>query len=172
MSGYAELGALTNFSFLEGASHPHEIVEGAKALGHAAVGVADRNSFAGVVRAHVAARRAGLRFVPGVRVALQDVAEYLAWPGDRAAWGRLTRMLSEARLASPKGECRIGRDALIGAAEGSVLARLAPETPDEDFADRMRRDMAALRKRLPLPLFLAAADGAEGLTVPSARRLR
>jgi error-prone DNA polymerase len=157
MNGYAELGALTNFSFLEGASHPHEIVEGAKVLGHAAVGVADRNSFAGVVRAHVAARRAGLRFVPGVRVALQDGAEYLAWPSDRAAWGRLTRMLSEARLASPKGECRIGRDALIGAAEGSVLARLAPETPDEDFADRMRRDMAALRKRLPLPLFLAAA---------------
>ncbi len=155
MSGYAELGALTNFSFLEGASHPHEIVDGAQALGHAAVGVADRKSFAGVVRAHVAAQKAELRFVPGVRVALLDGSEYLAWPSDRAAWGRLTRMLSEARLASPKGECRIGRDALVGAAEGSVIARLPPEILDEAFADRMRRDMAALRKALPLPLFLA-----------------
>ena len=78
MTGHAELGALTNFSFLEGASHPHEIVETAQKLGHAAVGVADRNSFAGVVRAHVAAKGAGLRFLPGVRLALEDSAEYLA----------------------------------------------------------------------------------------------
>jgi error-prone DNA polymerase len=157
MAGFAELGALTNFSFLEGASHPHEVVETAQALGHAAIGVADRNAFAGVVRAHVAAGKAGLRFVPGVRIALVDGAEYLAWPADRAAWGRLTRMLSEARLASPKGECRIGREALMGAAEGSVIARIAPDMPNADFAERMRQDAAALRKVAALPLFLAVA---------------
>ena len=157
MTGHAELGALTNFSFLEGASHPHEIVETAQKLGHAAVGVADRNSFAGVVRAHVAAKGAGLRFLPGVRLALEDSAEYLAWPADRAAWGRLTRLLSEARLASPKGECRIGRDALVGAVQGCVLARIAPDALDTDFADRLRRDAAALRKDLALPLMLAVA---------------
>ena len=157
MSGYAELGALTNFSFLEGASHPHEIVRTAQALGHAAVGIADRNSFAGVVRAHVAAKEAGLRFLPGVRIALEDGAEYLAWPTNRAAWGRLTRLLSEARLASPKGECRIGRDALTCAAEGSVLARIAPEAPEAGLRDRMRHDGAALREVLALPLFLAVA---------------
>ena len=56
MTVFAELGALTNFSFLEGASHPHELVATAKSLGHAAIGIADRNSFAGVVRAHVAAK--------------------------------------------------------------------------------------------------------------------
>ena len=85
MTTFAELGALTNFSFLEGASHPHEIVAMAKALGHAAIGVADRNSFAGVVRVHVAAREEGLRFVPGVRLCLEDGCDYLAWPTDRAA---------------------------------------------------------------------------------------
>jgi error-prone DNA polymerase len=157
VNGYAELGALTNFSFLEGASHPHEIVRTAHALGHAAVGIADRNSFAGVVRAHVAAREAGLRFLPGVRIALENGSEYLAWPTDRAAWGRLTRMLSEARLASPKGECRIGREALIGAAGGCVMARIAPVAIDQDFAEHMRHDMAALRRALALPLFLAVA---------------
>ena len=68
MSGYAELGALSNFTFLEGASHPHELVERAKALGHAAIGIADRNSFAGLVRGHVAAEEANLRFVPGARI--------------------------------------------------------------------------------------------------------
>ena len=65
--GYAELGALSNFTFLEGASHPHELVEQAKALGHAAIGIADRNSFAGLVRGHVAAAQGKLRFVPGAR---------------------------------------------------------------------------------------------------------
>ena len=157
MTGHAELGAMTNFSFLEGASHPHEIVRMAKALGHAAVGVADRNSFAGVVRAHVAAKAEGLRFLPGVRLALEDGSEYLAWPSDRAAWGRLTRMLSEARLAAPKGECRLGRDALAGGAKGSVLARVAPEAPGEDFAAALWRDRAALQRDLALPLFLAVA---------------
>ena len=177
MSGFAELGALTNFSFLEGASHPHEIVRTARALGHAAVGIADRNSFAGVVRAHVAAKEAGLRFVPGVRLGLGDGAEYLAWPADRAAWGRLTRLLSDAKLASPKGECRIGREALIAAASGCVLARIPPEVPDAAFAADLRRDRAALPRGLALPLFLAVAhrhggddrrrlDGLASLGVP------
>ena len=70
--GYAELGALSNFTFLEGASHPWELVKQAKALGHAAIGIADRNSFAGLVRGHVAAEEAGIPFVPGARVRLPD----------------------------------------------------------------------------------------------------
>lgn len=162
MKGYAELGALTNFSFLEGASHPHEIVHTAKALGHAAIGIADRNSFAGVVRAHVAAKEAGLRFVPGVRIMLEDGAEYLAWPADRAAWGRLARLLSEAALASPKGERRIAWQALIAAAEGSVLARIAPDAPDAAFAAALKRDRMAFGDRLALPLFLAVAHRFDG----------
>ena len=89
MTVFGELGALTNFSFLQGGSHPHELVATAKALGHAAIGVADRNSFAGVVRAHVAAKEDGLPFLPGVRLCLTDGSEYLAWPTDRTAY-RLT----------------------------------------------------------------------------------
>jgi error-prone DNA polymerase len=94
MSGFAELAALSNFTFLEGASHPQELVAQARALGHAAIGIADRNSFAGLVRGTVAAKKEGIRFVPGARVTLADGTECLAWPTDRAAYGRLASLLS------------------------------------------------------------------------------
>ena len=155
MTIFAELGALTNFTFLEGASHPHELVMTAKALGHAAIGVADRNSFAGVVRAHVAAKEHELPFVPGVRLCLTDGCEYLAWPTDRGAWGRLTRLLSEGRMAAPKGECRIDREALVTHAQDSVMARIAPQDIGADFVARLRADAAALQPHLALPLFCA-----------------
>jgi error-prone DNA polymerase len=155
-SEYAELGALSNFSFLEGASHPKELVGQAKALGHAAAGIADRNSFAGLVRGHVAAEEAGIRFVPGARVRLLDGFEYLAWPKDRAAYGRLARLPSRGRMEAPKGECRIDRDDLIAHAEGLALALLPPDALDESFAARLRRDADALRECRPaLPLFCA-----------------
>jgi error-prone DNA polymerase len=157
VSGFAELGAMSNFSFLEGASHPWELVAAAKALGHAAIGVADRNSFAGLVRGMAAAREAGLRFVHGCRLGLEDGREYLVWPSDRAAYGRLARLLSEARMRDEKGSCNIGRDALIAAAEGQVMALVPPEEPDADFAHRLRRDADAMRHVLALPLFCAAS---------------
>jgi error-prone DNA polymerase len=162
VTAFAELGALTNFSFLEGASHPHEIVATAKALGHAAIGVADRNAFAGVVRVHVAAREEGLRFVPGVRLCLTDGFDYLAWPTDRAAWGRLTRLLSAGRMAAPMGECRIDRAALVAHAAGSVMALVAPVEAGAEFAARLRADAAALHPLLALPLFCAVAHRFRG----------
>ncbi len=169
MSGFAELGALTNFSFLEGASHPHEIVATAQALGHAAIGVADRNSFAGVVRAHVAAKadpeQAGAKnfpFLPGVRLCLTDGCEYLAWPTDLAAWGRLTRLLSAGRMAAPKGECRIDREGLVAHAKGCVMALVAPDDIGAGFAARLRADSAALYPHLALPLFCAVAHRYRG----------
>ncbi len=155
---FAELGALSNFTFLEGASHPKELVAQAKALGHAAIGIADRNSFAGLVRGHVAAEEAGLRFVPGARVRLPDGWEYLAWPTDRAAYGRLSRLLSRGRMEAPKGACHIGREDLIAEADGLVMALLPPDAPDEDFAARLVADARTLRRRLALPLFCAVAQ--------------
>jgi error-prone DNA polymerase len=94
---YAEVAARSNFSLLDGASHPAEIVATAAALGHAGIGIADANSLAGVVRAHVAAREVGIRFVVGARLVLQDGAEYLAWPTDRPSYRRLTRLLALGR---------------------------------------------------------------------------
>ncbi|WP_338663863.1 error-prone DNA polymerase [Pararoseomonas sp. SCSIO 73927] len=154
MSGFAELGATSNFTFLEGASHPWEMAAAAKVLGHAAIGIADRNSFAGLVRGFAAAREAGIRFVPGCRVALEDGAEYLVWPTDAAAYARLASILSAARMPADDG--RPTREALIAAAEGQVMAAIPPDEPEEAFAHRLRRDAEAMRLRLALPLFLAA----------------
>ena len=65
---FAELGAISNFSFLHGASHPQEMVQQAAALGYGAIGVADRNTLSGVVRTHIAAREAGIRVLTGARL--------------------------------------------------------------------------------------------------------
>ncbi|MFT8246745.1 error-prone DNA polymerase [Roseomonas sp. BN140053] len=156
MTGYAELGALSNFTFLEGASHPHELADTAKALDHAAFGIADRNSLAGVVRGMAAAEDTVLRYVVGCRLALEDGQEYLAWPADRAAYGRLTRLLSHGRMNAPKGQCRLTREDLLDAAEGWVLALIPPDLPGASFAERLHRDAQALRRRAPLPAFCAA----------------
>jgi error-prone DNA polymerase len=159
---FAELGALSNFTFLEGASHPRELVVAAKALGMPAIGIADRNSVAGLVRGMVAAKQAGIRYVPGIRLCLEDGAEYLAWPTDRPAWSRLTCMLSEARMHGEKGETRLTRDMLIAGAEGSVMARIPPAQLSTDFAQRLRADAQALRARLAMPLFCAADHRCRG----------
>src|SRR4029077_6540803 len=88
---YAELQVTTNFSFLRGAAHPDELVLTAAALDHQAIAITDRNSLAGVVRAHHAAKEVGLRLVIGCPLELSDGMSLLAFPEDRAAYGRLTR---------------------------------------------------------------------------------
>ncbi|WP_043344118.1 error-prone DNA polymerase [Belnapia moabensis] len=156
MTGYAELATQSNFSFLDGASHPEELVETAEALGLAGLAICDTNSLAGVVRGHVAAKARGLPFRVGCRLRLDDASEWLAWPSDRAGYGRLTALLSRSRMQAAKGECRISRAGLLAAAEGWVLAAVPPVEPDAAFADALQHDAAVLRGRLALPLHLVA----------------
>jgi error-prone DNA polymerase len=110
---FAELAAATNFSFLRGASHPEEMVARAAELGLSGLGVADRNTLAGVVRAHVYARenRAALgsmRVVVGARlVFVDDGPELVVYPETRAGYGRLCRLLTKGNLRAPKGECHM-----------------------------------------------------------------
>jgi error-prone DNA polymerase len=151
------VGARSNFSFLDGASHPAELVQTAAALGLAGLGLCDTNSLAGVVRGHVAAKEAGLRFVIGCRLVLEDGSEWLAWPTSRAAYGRLTSLLSRGRMNTLKGECHLGRVELIAAAEGFVLATIPPAQEDAGFAARLHADAVALRDQLVMPLLLAAS---------------
>jgi error-prone DNA polymerase len=128
---YAEFAVTTNFSFLRGASHPEELVEQAKALGLAAIGIADRNSVAGVVRAHVKADAEGFRIVPGARLVFADgTPDILAYPSDRAAWGRLTRLLSKGKLKAEKGDCILHLSDLIERIEGLHLIVMPPSRVD------------------------------------------
>src|SRR6266853_450802 len=101
---YAELHCKTNFSFLEGASHPDELVERAAQLGYAALAITDRHSVAGVVRAHVAAKAIGLKLVIGAEVTPVDAPAVVLFATDRAAYGRLCRLLTHGRRNAPKGE--------------------------------------------------------------------
>jgi error-prone DNA polymerase len=123
---YAELQVSTNFSFLRGASHPDELAMQAAALGHAAIGVADRNSLAGVVRAHLAARQAGIRLVVGARLDLADGPSLLAYPEGRSAYGRLSRLITLGRRRAPKGECDIRFDDVLEYGAGMILIALPP----------------------------------------------
>ena len=121
---FAELGAMTNFSFLRGASHPEEMVARAAELGLSGIGIADRNTLAGVVRAHVFAREnkaamEGTRVVSGARLSFLDGApDLLAYPKDRAAYGRLCRLLSAGNLRAPKGACWLKLEDLLEHGEG------------------------------------------------------
>src|SRR3954447_7046538 len=91
---YAELQVTTHFSFLRGASSPQELFEQAKLLGITALGITDRNSLAGVVRAYEASRETGVRLIVGCRLDLIDGTSLLVYPTDRAAYSRLCRLLS------------------------------------------------------------------------------
>ncbi len=121
---FAELATMTNFSFLRGASHPEEIAARAAELGLAGIGIADRNSLAGVVRAHTFKRdnveaMAVTRVVPGARLVFIDGSpDVLVYPKDRAAYGRLCRILTEGNARAPKGECWLKLDDLLERSEG------------------------------------------------------
>ncbi|MDJ0971604.1 MAG: PHP domain-containing protein, partial [Kiloniellales bacterium] len=137
-AGYAELEVTTNYSFLRGGSHPDELVTAAAALGLAAIGVADRNSLAGVVRAHVAAKAAGLRLLVGARLVPRDGPEILCYPRDRAAYGRLSRLLTLGKRRAEKGDCHLTLADIQAAAEGQVFIVLPPEVPGAAFARQLR----------------------------------
>ena len=127
MSAYAELAATTNFSFLRGASHPQEMVAAADQLGLAAIGIADRNSFAGVVRAYAEAKERTIQLLVGVRLVTIDGFEALTYPIDRAAYGRLCRLLTKGNLKADKGECHLVFDDIIAASEGQIFIALPPQ---------------------------------------------
>src|SRR5690606_31784781 len=95
---YVALQVTSNFSFLRGASHPEELAEQAAALGYTALAITDRNSFAGIVRGHMAAKKWGIRLIPACRLDLQDGPSLLAYPTDRDAYGRLSRLLTQGNI--------------------------------------------------------------------------
>jgi len=131
MSAYVEFAVTSNFSFLRGASHPEELMVQADHLGLAGLGLADRNSVAGVVRAHLVKRENGfkLRYHPGSRLVFADgTPDILAYPRDRAAWGRLCRLLTVGNRRAKKGDCTLYLEDLLGHAEGLELVVMETTT--------------------------------------------
>jgi error-prone DNA polymerase len=139
-AGFAELVAATNYSFLRGASHPAEMVAEAVALGMPGIGIADRNSVAGVVRALIGLRRLGekadeegvelppFKLVVGARLVFADgTPDIIAYPTSRHGWGRLTRMLTIGNRRTEKGDCILKLKNLLTHCEDMLLIAMATE---------------------------------------------
>jgi error-prone DNA polymerase len=137
MSGYAELAVTTNFSFLRGASHPQEMVARADELGLTAIGIADRNSFAGAVRAYDEARQRKIKLLIGTRLVTTDGFEVLTYPTDRAAYGRLCRLITAGNLKAKKSECHLTFEDILDAAEGQIFIALPPADLFSDYAQKI-----------------------------------
>jgi error-prone DNA polymerase len=136
---YAELQVTSSFSFLRGASQPAELVLRAQELGQHAVAITDRNTLAGVVRAHSAAKELGYRLVIGCRIDLVDAPSLLCFPTDRAAYGRLSRLLTLGKRRAEKGSCHLAYADVVEHASGQILVALPPEALDEGFAAFLAR---------------------------------
>jgi error-prone DNA polymerase len=147
---YAEIGVTTNFSFLRGASQPQEYVHQAGEFGLHAIGIADRNTLAGVVRAYAELENTELESVPklliGARLVFIDgTPDILAYPRDRAAYGRLCRLLSKGKLRAEKGECHLRFDDLDEFSEGQLLVLMPPYRLDADALVKTLEAMRGLR---------------------------
>ena len=147
---YLEFAAASNFSFLRGASHPEELMVQAASIGLAGLGLCDRNSVAGVVRAHLAKREQNLtlRYHPGARLVFADnTPDILVYPRNRAGWGRLTRLLTLGNLRAEKGKCTLHLDDLLSHAFGLELIAMGGHA----------RFLARLREAAPHRVRLAAS---------------
>jgi error-prone DNA polymerase len=120
MSPYAPLWCKSNFSFLEGASHPDELVDEAYRLGLPALALTDRDGVYGVVRAHVKAREIGMELIVGAEVSVHDGSTVVLLAQDRGGYANLCRLITKGRLRSEKGESAVMWDEVCGHAPGLI----------------------------------------------------
>lgn len=176
MTGYAELVAATHFSFLRGASHPDDIIAQALKLGLTGIGIADRNTVAGVVRAHATMRslRAeavekglalpALKYVPGARLVFVDgTPDIVAYPVNRHGWGNLCKLLTRGNLRAEKGDCILILDDLLAYQDELLLIVLPASTATPQ---RPRRKLVEFQSDVVQPqLTLVQPPGLEPLLV-------
>ncbi|MCP1249608.1 error-prone DNA polymerase [Gluconobacter oxydans] len=161
---YVELQVTSSFSFLRSGSQPDELMFQAKALGYDTIGLTDWNTVAGVIRAHLAAREAGLRLLPGCRLALRDGSALLAYPRNRAGWAGLCQLLTLGHHRGERDVFLLGWEDLVATASDLVLILLPPE------------DLAALPEHvqslLDLPGHRANEEGTRFLALTMLRQPR
>jgi error-prone DNA polymerase len=155
---YTELQVTSNFSFLRGGSHPEELVQQAANQNYTAIAITDRNSVAGVVRAHKTAKAVGIRFIPACRLDLLDGASLLAYPTDITAWGRLCALLSKGNLRTEKGKCDLYKEDIFEHAAGIKFIIVPPDSLNSqfDFDESFKQDVKEYRKALGSDLYVAA----------------
>lgn len=130
---YTELQVTTNFSFLRGASHPEEMVEHAKALGYSSIAITDRNTLAGIVRAHIVAKKLEMRILPACRLDLLDGPSLIAFPKDIDAYARLSALLTKGNLRTEKGKCQLYKRDVYEHAKGILFVAIPPASLNASF---------------------------------------
>jgi error-prone DNA polymerase len=160
MTGYAEIAVTSNFSFLRGASRPEELSKQACAHGYTAIGIADRNTLAGVVRAYAGFDDPELpkekpKFLVGARLVFEDgTPDILAYPVDRKAYGNLCRLLTVGKLRAKKGDCTLYMSDLLEWQTGLLLAVMPPM---RGALTKIRDALETVREAAPDRLWLAAS---------------
>jgi error-prone DNA polymerase len=147
---FTELQITTNYTFLRGASHIEELLAQAALFGYDAIAVTDRNTLAGIARAHQRAAEVGIRLIVGCRLDLRDDISVLVYPTDRAAYAGLCRLLSRGKHRAGKGKCDLAWEDLAEYAQG-LIAILLPDAPDDGLAVNLR----ALRRDFPGRAYMA-----------------
>ncbi|RZM17952.1 MAG: PHP domain-containing protein, partial [Pedobacter sp.] len=130
---YSELQVTSNFSFLRGASHAQELVEQAELFGYEKIAITDRNTLAGIVRAHAACREKNIKLIPACRLDLLDGPSLLAYPTDREAYGRLSALLTLGNMRTEKGSCHISRADVYAHSKGIIFTLVMPGVLNRRF---------------------------------------
>ncbi len=161
---YTELQITSNFSFLRGASHPEEMADQAAELGYNSIAITDRNSFAGIVRAHAAAKKAGIRLIPACRLDLLDGPSLLVYPTNIQAYSRLCNLLSKGNLRAEKGDCHLYKQDVFEHATGSIFIIIPPATLNAqfDFEEHFVTALENMRSYLGQSLYIAACRNYHG----------
>jgi error-prone DNA polymerase len=162
---YIELQITSNFSFLRGASHPEELVERAALYGYPVIAITDHNTLAGVVRAHVAAKAKGMRIIPGATLNLQDGPSLLALPTNKAAYGRLSKLLSTGNLRTEKGKCELYKKDVYDHKTGIQFIIIPPHDLNDqfDFEPAFKQAVKEYKDEFKDALSLAAVRTYQGL---------
>ena len=161
---YVELQVTSNFSFLEGAAHPEELAARAAELGHPAVAITDRNTLAGVVRGHLGAKQAGIRLIVGARLDfMDDCPSLLCLPTDKAAYSRLSQLLTLGKRRAEKAQCHLtitdltNPDGVFMCGAGQILIALPPDDLTESAIGIFSSFLNRLSAELESETYLAAS---------------
>jgi len=161
---YTELQVTSNFSFLRGASHPEELVEQAAALGYDAIAITDRNTLAGIVRAHAAAKKAGIRIIVGCRLDLLDGASLLAYPATIKAYSQLCNLLTLGNRRAEKGDCHLYKADIYKYSNDIKFIVIPPGELNElfDFDASFTKTLQEYREAFGNNLYIAASRKYQG----------
>lgn len=156
---YTELQVTTNFSFLRGASHPEELVEHAASLNYTEIAITDCNTFAGLVRAHAAAKKKGIRIIPGCRLDLADGPGLLAYPVNITGYSALSNLLSKGNLRTEKGKCELYKADVFEYSSNMIFIAIPPPSLNSNFEfdESFKQQLHEYRHHFTENFFLSAS---------------